>query len=526
MKTLPLFLLLTFAATLNSIGQSFTKFNVTQNEDRGKAVSLHRIEPDQWIVTLFQKEAGDTSSTLAVQHYNNDFTQLLASSVIDSTDNLYNAQWFSSHGKHYIACFKQYNSNTRVTADPQMRIFEYNLQLRSFTNTYFVNFLDSLSFFGIHQVRDSLFLLGGLHYNPGNTLPWPQRGMSLQIIHVDTNFNALSSHLITHRNGLPTLGTITGISSLGEDGIAVACTGCKGASLNGQVIPTGAQDVALYDNQWNLVSNKFVFAEDQPIWPLLTPTRFTGPHESAGLVQIEGIGYVYYGDCYDSTHQPSPGILFSRQDVFLAKLDASLNTTQRTHFGSPNIFDRIPYSNSQDAQKLTLGGDGNLYTIYVTNLGSHWNQPDSVQKLMINCINPEFQMLWQASFPDSSDISGENIYSLSDGVYVLANSQWRGGEKFHVLRIDGTAWASSIESLHNNQWEVYPNPSNGPFYLRGENLPTQLYLQDISGRRVKVWPVVETDAAFSIEGLPPGLYFLRGTNQKGQHWPVKKLMIH
>ncbi len=54
---------------------------------------------------------------------------------------------------------------------------------------------------------------------------------------------------------------------------------------------------------------------------------------------------------------------------------------------------------------------------------------------------------------------------------------------------------------------IYPNPSNGEFYVTKGNLPPQITICDVQGR----WFIINTDisSSFDLTGFPMGMYFAK-----------------
>ncbi len=74
---------------------------------------------------------------------------------------------------------------------------------------------------------------------------------------------------------------------------------------------------------------------------------------------------------------------------------------------------------------------------------------------------------------------------------------------------------------------VYPNPSEGMFYLTntGPKNFVELELYDLSGRAIAHKQIFSEDGnfSFSFDGIEPGMYLLKG--QSGEHQFNQKISI-
>ncbi|MGZ0016759.1 T9SS type A sorting domain-containing protein [Yeosuana sp. AK3] len=87
----------------------------------------------------------------------------------------------------------------------------------------------------------------------------------------------------------------------------------------------------------------------------------------------------------------------------------------------------------------------------------------------------------------------------------------------------GNSWSQSLSTERNQvlQIQVYPNPSQDKFYLKGIKTETILELFSIDGKHLKTF-YVNRDT-FINHHLSKGLYFLKITSEGS--WSIKKIMI-
>ena len=205
--------------------------------------------------------------------------------------------------------------------------------------------------------------------------------------------------------------------------------------------------------------------------------------------------------------------------MFLAKLSSNYAIQARKHFGFEDINDVATIGKNH----LAMSPDKNLYATFTTNFGAWLTAPDSTQKICVlktdTALNATNYHFWD----DGNDVLAVLTKAYPSGIYILANSVGRGGEKFHVLRIEGTAWASSSSQQLWPEWGLFPNPARERVFISGE-MPSNIGLHDMQGRLIHHWQNTESNE-LQLPALPPGIYLLHGSNAQGQRWPVRKLVV-
>jgi hypothetical protein len=73
----------------------------------------------------------------------------------------------------------------------------------------------------------------------------------------------------------------------------------------------------------------------------------------------------------------------------------------------------------------------------------------------------------------------------------------------------------SATSWLNEEWEIYPNPSNGQVYIRQGNLPDEVLMQvyDLNGRLQKSEVLRESLNYVDLSALSKGIYIVSLENQ-------------
>lgn len=100
-------------------------------------------------------------------------------------------------------------------------------------------------------------------------------------------------------------------------------------------------------------------------------------------------------------------------------------------------------------------------------------------------------------------------------------------QKLHVVQLDNylSAYLAGIttdlaEDIPDQQYRVYPNPSDGIFTIETDKYPVHYRITDLTGRILIYGEVSGTNNAVATDGLSKGIYFL-SLNHKRIH----KLMI-
>jgi hypothetical protein len=111
-------------------------------------------------------------------------------------------------------------------------------------------------------------------------------------------------------------------------------------------------------------------------------------------------------------------------------------------------------------------------------------------------------------------------YSTIDATPSLGNNFYR----LRVIDNDGSHYYSPIRKIWNGQgfadFVIYPNPSSGKVFVRGELLNGELIkLLDISGKTIWQQVIRNSTAELMLPPLPPGVYLVQHGNQ------TKKLVI-
>lgn len=93
--------------------------------------------------------------------------------------------------------------------------------------------------------------------------------------------------------------------------------------------------------------------------------------------------------------------------------------------------------------------------------------------------------------------------------FVINGSAFLGGGYNGNLLDDfyGYTGLASAQEEQQDDLEVFPNPSNGTFYVRGTNAPIHCEIMGLDGRKVSSMELTEFQPA-SIEGFPSGTYLL------------------
>lgn len=163
----------------------------------------------------------------------------------------------------------------------------------------------------------------------------------------------------------------------------------------------------------------------------------------------------------------------------------------------------IADSTSSNASSNVLKGSGNTFS----------------KVFLANSIASE-------RFSANSLIGRDSAQVLISGI-VFGSVSGLGEELYQLTNSTGST--SNLADISWNQLKVYPNPVSGGEFIveitaiNSPNLAIQLY--DLQGRLVKDYGLHQTDGSkrFTIDGVKPGLYFLRFQHGTNSH--QRKLVV-
>lgn len=122
----------------------------------------------------------------------------------------------------------------------------------------------------------------------------------------------------------------------------------------------------------------------------------------------------------------------------------------------------------------------------------------------------------------TSQASDNNITSLARDAQnrIVAATMNNGAMIFYFKEDDDSTPVVEWQKPEENVVKVYPNPASGEIWIRGFEQTAQsgslnIYLMDTAGRIIQRREARAAPALrISLEGLPPGIYFLRVHNGK------------
>lgn len=517
-------LLVLVLLTQASAGQ-LTNLNVVQSENLGSATNLMKHSTSgHWVFTTLRSRPINGNNELydaSIHIYSNNFQQKLHGFLIDSLPMI-TPRLFEIEGRIWVCTWQMTSSAGFIRKGSnavKIRRLSHDLSMIDTTISY--QFNDSLSFVDCEVAGNEVYLHG--EFKDQQQINLGRVKSIYQLIKLNNQMNIIQNSTIDSRNGLPTMGITTSIYPLNDSNFAISGIAQKIWVIGQDSIYQINGDIAVYKRQnLELILNDVIHPQPLAAWPLADIGRHKAPRINSGFINDKRTGNYFYSGNHTDTLYPPAGVFaptFGQQKVYMAKLNSNFDVTARHFFGHPGVND-VP----QLERALTLGPNGRLYSLFTKNFLAWFGIPDSVQTLVVYSVDTNFNNPEYHYWNDGNDVLATALIADSAGVYILANSVGRAGEKFHVLRIDGTGWASSSSQPSLPQWQVYPNPTQGQLYLQGTTLPSKLILRDVQGKVVTQQQTPE-DGFLTLPGVPSGMYFLHGSNEKGEHWPVKKIVV-
>lgn len=491
---------------------------VPQARNAGYAnAMMQHSATNHWIITTNQN-AGTAIVQSQIHVYSPGFQTKVWSSTLLPDTNLLIRKAFEFQERVWLLLWKVSSTNAFATKGAQkVEMRRLNVQLTGFDSSVYVQFRDSASMVDVEVAQGSLYF-----YAETDSFPPPNydRTSALHVVKLNGNFQIVKDTLLMQRGGYATLGRNHFIYPLNEHEFAISGGYQKTWNVQGNPFRRPNADIAVYDRNFQLKYNDVIYPNPPAGWPLADNLSRGAPLMNAAFVKSPTHhSYYYLGSHFDTTYPVSGDApVFGRQKLFLVKLDRQFNIVQWHYFGHPGRNDI-----TQPELSLALAPNGRLYSLSVINFGAWFGLPDSTQTLVVYSVDTNFNNPQYEYWTDGSDVGGTSIQAYPSDIFVLANSTARGGEKFHVLRIEGTAWASSSSQQVWPEWGVFPNPARERVFIIGE-LPSNISLHDMQGRLLHQWSALENNE-LQLPALPSGIYLLHGSNAQGKRWPVRKLVV-
>ncbi len=498
-----------------------TYFDLPQSRDIGSATDLVKHSSSgNWIVQSIKVGPNNTLFNPRITVYNPNFSQRLSSLILDSALMVRPVKTIEFQGRIWVCTWQLANSTGFVMKGSEtIKLSRLNSAFNGLDSVVYISFSDSLFFVGCEVAQGHLYLYG--ETKDFTNLQQGRVPSILAIKKINSNLQVVHDTIITSRQGFTTAGSITALYPISEHEFAISGIGQKAWTGNGWIIRQDNGDIAVYDRNFNLRFNDVIHPNPQTAFPLYDIGTRTAPMMNANFIKNpNNQNYYYKGSGIDSTY-PAGGDawgIFGLQKQFMAKLNNQFQITQRHFYGHPGIND-IPNLD----RALALGTNGRLYSLFNMNFAAWLALPDSIQTLVLYSVDTNFNNPQYQYWHNGQDVQTTALIADASGIYILANSVGRGGEKFHVLRIEGTAWASSSSQQLWPEWGLFPNPARERVFISGE-MPSNIGLHDMQGRLIHHWQNTESNE-LQLPALPPGIYLLHGSNAQGQRWPVRKLVV-
>lgn len=480
---------------------------------------LQHTGTNHWIIASNHNPGSPGLITQTQVHvYTPDFQNKIWSSTLVPDSNFLIRRIIEHRGRVWLLLWKV-NSvrafGTKGAKNVELR--RLNTSLVGFDTSIYVSFRDSTTMVDVEATQYGLFF-----YAETDTLPPPNfvRTSALHIVKLNAIYQVEKDTLLMQRGGFATLGRNDFIYPLNDNEFAVGGVSQKTWNVQGTPFRRTNTDIAVYDRNFHLKFNDVVYPNPPVNWPIADNLSRGAPLLNSSFVKSPNSNsYFYLGSHFDTTY-PVVGNppIFGRQKLFLVKLNEQFNIVQWHYFGHPGRNDI-----SQPELSLALAPNGRLYCLSAINFGAWLDVPDSIQTLVTYSVDTNFNHPQYHYWNDENDVIGTSLKAYPSGIFILANSVGRGGEKFHVLRIEGTAWASSSSQQLWPEWGLFPNPARERVFISGE-MPSKIGLHDMQGRLIHHWQNTESNE-LQLPSLPPGIYLLHGSNAQGQRWPVRKLVV-
>ena len=81
----------------------------------------------------------------------------------------------------------------------------------------------------------------------------------------------------------------------------------------------------------------------------------------------------------------------------------------------------------------------------------------------------------------------------------------------------------SVNCIHENRINIFPNPSNGIFSIKSENKISFVKIMNVFGECIYKSLMLNAQSLIDLSSQPKGIYFIRINNESGN--TTKKLII-
>jgi phosphate transport system substrate-binding protein len=141
---------------------------------------------------------------------------------------------------------------------------------------------------------------------------------------------------------------------------------------------------------------------------------------------------------------------------------------------------------------------------------------DDVPKISVDGVFPDENTVKNGTYPFIAEVHVAIRSDLDHNSMAYKMYEWLQTEAAHAVisesgYIPKNSPANSLSRISADDLHIYPNPVSDGFHVGGLARPAQLYLVDVSGRKLLSKQV--SDGEFiSVAHLPKGIYFVRAGN--------------
>ena len=210
-------------------------------------------------------------------------------------------------------------------------------------------------------------------------------------------------------------------------------------------------------------------------------------------------------------------------DMLLIKVDESGNEEWHRLYGG----EEYEYGLSMD-----VNANNELFLFGTTKTFGYSGSAD----FYLLKTDAEGNIIWQTTIGGNDADFGNTVIATSDsGCAVIGStgSFGEGGQDFLFVKLDKDGMIEDLlngfPEANSNVGIIYPNPTSqsGQVKLPNGTNPYQMDIVAANGNLVKSYNLQAPGYEFSVEHVPPGLYFYRITNNgKNKQILTGKLLIH
>lgn len=221
---------------------------------------------------------------------------------------------------------------------------------------------------------------------------------------------------------------------------------------------------------------------------------------------------------------------YGNADLWVVKMDTSGNVDWSKNYGGSGFDEAHTIKEAPDGDYIVAGSSQSTDVDASANYGSYdyW----AIK------INTSGTLLWEQNFGGSQWDIAYSVIPTADDNYMLAGRSEStdndignnyGDFDYWLVELDDTLINTSTNpriALQDDKVEVFPNPSDGNFTLRWEDMNVEnISITDLSGKLLHSYFIARQQNSLQVDlqNIEPGMYFIRLEGE--EDFRVEKVVV-